>query len=210
MSEISSLRLNDKQPNFVLIMSDQHNPHIMGCEGNTIVLTPNLDALAGAEPLPGVKGKSFTPLLSEHKNTGDRGEEVFCEYIGAWGDQPSCMIRSGPWKLMYYSEFDSYLLFNLKKNPLEMHDLSGDPDYKGIGLSLLGKISSRWSAEKVIRCQARESSARNHIMKSKNSAYTTLIHKPDDPDLDPEPGPEDNRFDFDQLPGGIKLNRPTR
>ena len=33
-------------PNIVLIMSDQHNPHAMGCAGNPIVQTPNLDALA--------------------------------------------------------------------------------------------------------------------------------------------------------------------
>ena len=34
------------QPNFVLIMSDQHNANVMGCAGNPIVQTPNLDALA--------------------------------------------------------------------------------------------------------------------------------------------------------------------
>ncbi len=33
-------------PNIILIMSDQHNPHAMGCAGNPIVQTPNLDALA--------------------------------------------------------------------------------------------------------------------------------------------------------------------
>ena len=36
-----------KQPNIVLIMSDQHNANVMGCAGNPIVRTPNLDALAG-------------------------------------------------------------------------------------------------------------------------------------------------------------------
>lgn len=35
------------QPNIVLIMSDQHNANAMGCGGNPIVQTPNLDALAG-------------------------------------------------------------------------------------------------------------------------------------------------------------------
>lgn len=34
------------RPNFVVIMSDQHNPHVMGCAGNTVVRTPNLDRLA--------------------------------------------------------------------------------------------------------------------------------------------------------------------
>ena len=34
------------QPNIVLIMSDQHNASVIGCAGNPIVRTPNLDALA--------------------------------------------------------------------------------------------------------------------------------------------------------------------
>ena len=42
-----------KRPNIVLIMSDQHNAHIMGCSGNPIVRTPHLDALAR-------KGVQFT------------------------------------------------------------------------------------------------------------------------------------------------------
>jgi len=34
------------RPNIVLIMSDQHNPHVMGCAGDPYVRTPNLDRLA--------------------------------------------------------------------------------------------------------------------------------------------------------------------
>ncbi len=36
-----------KQPNILIIMSDQHNPHIMGCAGDRVVRTPNIDKLAG-------------------------------------------------------------------------------------------------------------------------------------------------------------------
>lgn len=36
------------QPNILLIMSDQHNPHVMGCAGDPVVRTPNLDRLAAA------------------------------------------------------------------------------------------------------------------------------------------------------------------
>jgi len=34
------------QPNFLVIMSDQHNPHVLGCSGDEVVKTPNMDALA--------------------------------------------------------------------------------------------------------------------------------------------------------------------
>lgn len=36
----------DGRPNVVLIMSDQHNAQVMGCSGDEIVATPNLDKLA--------------------------------------------------------------------------------------------------------------------------------------------------------------------
>jgi len=42
-----------KPTNLVIIMSDEHNPKIMGCNGHPIVKTPNIDALAAA-------GTSFT------------------------------------------------------------------------------------------------------------------------------------------------------
>jgi choline-sulfatase len=37
--------MKDSQ-NLLIIMSDEHNPKMLGCAGNTIVETPNLDALA--------------------------------------------------------------------------------------------------------------------------------------------------------------------
>jgi len=35
-----------KAPNILLIISDQHNPHFLGCGNNPIIKTPNLDKLA--------------------------------------------------------------------------------------------------------------------------------------------------------------------
>ena len=34
------------RPNILFIESDQHNPAVMGCSGDTVIRTPNLDALA--------------------------------------------------------------------------------------------------------------------------------------------------------------------
>src|SRR3954470_3537000 len=42
-----------KPTNLIVIMSDEHNPKVMGCNGHPIVKTPNIDALAAA-------GTSFT------------------------------------------------------------------------------------------------------------------------------------------------------
>lgn len=35
-----------EQPNLLVFVSDQHNPHVLGCYGDSVVRTPNLDALA--------------------------------------------------------------------------------------------------------------------------------------------------------------------
>ena len=34
------------RPNLLFIYSDQHNPYVMGCAGDPVVSTPNLDSLA--------------------------------------------------------------------------------------------------------------------------------------------------------------------
>ncbi len=36
------------RPNFVIIMADQQSPHVLGCAGDRVVRTPNLDRLAAA------------------------------------------------------------------------------------------------------------------------------------------------------------------
>jgi choline-sulfatase len=49
-SAIAAQKAADTQttrpPNILLIMADEHNPAVLGCYGNSIVHTPNLDALA--------------------------------------------------------------------------------------------------------------------------------------------------------------------
>jgi len=39
------------------------------------------------------------------------------------------MVTDGDFKLIYYPKIDKNILYNLKKDPLEMHDLAGDPQY---------------------------------------------------------------------------------
>jgi choline-sulfatase len=36
----------ERRPNFLVIMADQHSPHLLGCAGHPVVRTPNLDRLA--------------------------------------------------------------------------------------------------------------------------------------------------------------------
>ena len=39
---------DEQRPNILIVMSDEHDPAVMGCSDHPLVQTPNLDRLAGA------------------------------------------------------------------------------------------------------------------------------------------------------------------
>lgn len=77
------------QPNILLIVSDQHAPALMGCAGDPIVRTPNLDALAAR----GVRFEHAycgAPLCVPSRMTMLTGRH--CSDIGVWSN--SCYLGS--------------------------------------------------------------------------------------------------------------------
>ncbi len=76
-------------PNFVVILSDQHSPHILGCAGDRIVRTPSLDGLAAR----GVRFEGAycgSPLCVPSRMTFLTGRP--CSDIGVWTN--GCMLAS--------------------------------------------------------------------------------------------------------------------
>jgi len=171
---------------------------------NLIDLGPTVLELAGAEPLENVSGRSLVPFLMERPGPADRPNETFAEYLGAHGDKPSSMIRSGAWKLMYYSEFDSYLLFNLDEDPDEMTDRAQDPSCRQVAEALLAKVHARWSAERMLAGAGR---ARRTWQELGKTNECTTPH----PVVHDTASADANRFDFSQVPGWDKIReRVTR
>jgi arylsulfatase A-like enzyme len=41
------MKEREQQPNILFVYSDQHRADVLGCAGNSVVATPNLDRLAG-------------------------------------------------------------------------------------------------------------------------------------------------------------------
>lgn len=76
-------RSRDDRPNIVVIMSDEHNANVMGCAGNPMARTPNLDALAS-------EGVLFTdhycnsPLCVPSRLSFLAGK--YASRIGAWSN----------------------------------------------------------------------------------------------------------------------------
>jgi choline-sulfatase len=130
-----------------------------------IDLTETLTDLAGAEKLPYSEGRSLRSFLEKGASFDDWKNEAYSEYSGAYGEKPSCMIRSGKWKLMYYSEFDSSLLFDMEDDPGELNDLAGESEYAELVCELEAKIKSRWNSDMVAQGDARDLAHRPFIGK---------------------------------------------
>jgi choline-sulfatase len=145
-------------------------------------IAPTLAELAGAAPLPAAAGRSLLPFL-QGRPPADWPDAAFSEYAGLQGDHPGCMIRSGPWKLNYYSEFDSWQLFNLDADPWERDDRRDDPAVADVAARLVARIHDQWSAD-VMRRGAAELRARGGASVPARAA----------------PPPGVNAFAFSQLP----------
>jgi len=153
---------------------------------------PTMLDLAGADPLPDVSGKSFAPFL-KGENTLHWPNEVFVEYGGLLGDHPACMIRTGPWKLNYYSEFDSCQFFNIDEDPHERKDMATDPKCQDIIRDGLAKIKARWSAYEMRENIDKQERARKLLQ---SCGHPLAPHVP--PHFQTPEG--SNAFDFSQLP----------
>jgi arylsulfatase A-like enzyme len=85
-------------------------------------IVPSTLELAGVSKPETMDFESLLPLV---KGTQKNGRDVI---YGAYLDRQRCAIK-GDWKIIYYSRASKYLLFNLKNDPNEMSDLSGNPEY---------------------------------------------------------------------------------
>ena len=183
-----------------------HRGKTVDIVASLIDVGPTLLDITGCEPLPDAAGRSFASYLIDEqrdsravksRNAADSDaswrNEVYSEFAGAWGDKPSCMIRSGPWKLMYYSEMDSSLLFNLVEDPGETVDRSDDPSCREVVGDLSAKVKKRWSAERILMDSEKDAKRTGYIKASGGS----ICPMPFD---HPKPAEEANVFDFDQVP----------
>lgn len=77
------------RPNILIILSDQHHPQMLGCAGDPIVRTPNLDALAG-EGIRFDQTYCAAPICVPSRMTFLTSRH--CSNIEVWSN--SCFLRS--------------------------------------------------------------------------------------------------------------------
>ncbi|VGO13174.1 Arylsulfatase [Pontiella desulfatans] len=101
-----------------------------GVKGGTRIDAPIYiqDAMATALEISGqtppdyVDYKSVLPLLD------GRADKSYDKIYGAYIDTQR-MILSGDWKLIAYPQLKKVKLFNVAKDPMEMNNLAGNPEY---------------------------------------------------------------------------------
>jgi len=98
-------------------------------------LYPTSCDLAGVPISKTVEGKSLKPVLTGAQDA--IYDEVFCYFRNF-----QRMIRTDRWKLIYYPHLDRVQLFDLKHDPLEQHDLSGDAAHQKMRDKLLDQLNA--------------------------------------------------------------------
>jgi choline-sulfatase len=79
----AAVKERHERPNILVIMSDEHNAGVLGCYGNKIIRTPNLDALASR----GVVFESCycnSPLCVPSRQSFTAGK--YASHVGAWNN----------------------------------------------------------------------------------------------------------------------------
>jgi len=98
-------------------------------------IMPTALELAGA-PIPShVRFRSLLPLIRGEK--ASQYDEIYGAYM-----KLQRMIRVGDMKLIWYPQPNVCLLFNLKDDPHELHDLAGDPAHRETLNSLKRRLAA--------------------------------------------------------------------
>lgn len=141
----AALRRKDAPPAFACARSA-----VVDAPVSLVDLAPTLVAIAGAKPMPSVDGDDLLPLLA---NPIDAAEDawaqrpVFSELkIGP--NPPMRMVRRGNLKLCYYHGHPPQL-FDLAADPLEQHDLAGDPAFAAVRDELKTLVLKDWDPARV-------------------------------------------------------------
>ncbi|MDD7200542.1 MAG: sulfatase-like hydrolase/transferase [Sphaerochaetaceae bacterium] len=107
-------------------------------------LAPTFIHVGEAPKLPAMDGRDLHDVLykGEHADA-ERYVISMCSDIK--GDNPSAMIRQGVYKLVEYAGYSSPLLFDVEKDPKELHDLGTDRAYQGIVRRMMAILHEYWN-----------------------------------------------------------------
>ena len=101
------------------------------------------------EPTDPLDGASLCPLMVGNEH--DRERAVISEYSAEGVSAASRMVREGRHKYIYTHGLKP-MLFDLERDPDELHDLAGVPEMRPIEERLHARALYGWDPEEVHRC----------------------------------------------------------
>ncbi len=101
---------------------------------------------AGLKAPGELRGTSLVPLMEGKPGSGP--QLVYVESHSEGNPTGSCMVRHGDWKLMHFSYYQD-CLFNLKDDPGEKHDLSGEPSVQNVMKELQSMLRGQVDPEEI-------------------------------------------------------------
>jgi len=135
-------------------------PLVFSCPGlieKNVMIEENISLLdvgstfidyAGGPKLPKTDGISQLPVLKGETNNS-QNRIIISQLADVKGDNPSIMIKKGPWKLVYHTGFEDVQLFNIDKDSIEKNDLGRDESYAMIREELYAEVMKYWDDSKI-------------------------------------------------------------
>lgn len=106
----------ERPPNIIFIISDEHNPGVLGCYGNRIIQTPNIDRLAESG-ITFENAYTNSPLCVPSRLSFTAGKYI--SRISAWSN--SCWLPSPNYpslaRIMNAAGYESYLCGKMHFDP---------------------------------------------------------------------------------------------
>ena len=117
-------------------------------------LIATLPEIAGVPQFSPMDGDSLLPLM--RGGAENWKDEAFSEYLAHGVARPMAMLRRGRYKFNY-SLGDPPELYDVRDDPNEFHDLSGDPECRPILEDMQARLLSHWDPadleQRVIQSQ---------------------------------------------------------
>mgnify|MGYP000442004925 CR=1 FL=1 len=161
---------------------------------NLLDLSATLLGWAGAERLPGMRGRDLRRgvAVASGETPGAWPDETFSEYHGglmniALPPLHHRMVRQGRYKLIWYDGAEPQL-FDLERDPDELTDLGACVGHAGIRYALIARVLDGWDPRRLSRRQANQA-ARQDVMRR-----WVRDQKPSEPLRWVDPGPMRNRY----------------